>query len=385
MKQNPTVVIVGGGNIVSGKEIVMLHLARGLRSAGCQVVFITSMWGGRSEFVSRLRADRFDYHRIRLGFISISLRLKPIIWTLDQLRYFPALVVGYLKAIRKIAPQVIIHTNWHHALLLIPFLDCRRDIYWSHEIIPIHHRTTPVFRMIANRVSAFVCVSDAAARGFALNGVSMSKILTIHNGFPLAAVVPPLNVGKTLRLGIVGQIGPWKGHDDLLEALCMVVQKGLSVLLRIFGSGQREYIDSLKRKMIDFGLSNSIEWCGFVDEQDKIFSEFDVCIVPSRFEDPLPTAAVEASGYGRPVIASRIGGLPEIVIHDETGLLVDSNNPQQLAQAIETFCLAPNLVRKMGHAARKRAKAEFSDARFVARFLHVVTDVTAGRDHFAFQ
>ena len=123
----PTILVVCGAGIVAGKEIVSLHLARGLRDAGWEPQFMTSNWGD-GEFVRRLEHDDIPYQRLRLGFISASLRVAPLLMTLDQPRYWPALVYGYLRIIARTAPRAVIHTNWHHALLLLPFLRPRRDI-----------------------------------------------------------------------------------------------------------------------------------------------------------------------------------------------------------------------------------------------------------------
>src|SRR5450755_3052266 len=117
----PTVLIVCGAGIVSGKEIVSLHLARGLRDAGWTSRFLTSEWGD-GEFVRRLEHDGFRYQCLRLGFISASLCVEPMLMTLDQLRYWPSLAFGYVRAVKKCGPRAVIHTNWHHALLLLPFL-----------------------------------------------------------------------------------------------------------------------------------------------------------------------------------------------------------------------------------------------------------------------
>ena len=127
--------IVCGAGIVSGKEIVSLLLARGLRDAGWNPEFMTSPWGD-GEFVRRLEQDGFNYRLLRLGFISASLRREPLLMTLDQIRYWPSLAYKYSRLVAATSPRAIIHTNWHHALLLLPFLSPHRDIFWVHELFP---------------------------------------------------------------------------------------------------------------------------------------------------------------------------------------------------------------------------------------------------------
>jgi glycosyltransferase involved in cell wall biosynthesis len=368
------VLIVCGAGLVSGKEIVSLLLARGLRDAGWNTGFITSRWGD-GEFIRRLERDGFEYQRLRIGFISASLRMAPLIMTLDQLRYWPALAYGYGCLIKSSAPRAVIHTNWHHALLLLPFLKPHRDIFWVHELFPNVSHYSHVFRAIAKRVGRVVCVSQAVARSVLALGVPGTCVTVIRNGLPPLDTMPALTGQVRLRLGIVGQIAPWKGHEDLFDALALLVHDGLRVNLRIFGGGASDYVAFLKQKVSNLNLGRNVEWCGFVSDPRDIFANIDVCIVPSRSDDPLPTSALEAGGYGRPVIGSSRGGLPEIIEHGVTGLAVEAQRPDQLAQAIKTFARDPILIKTMGEAARKRIRTEFSLERCVGQFIQVVEEI----------
>jgi glycosyltransferase involved in cell wall biosynthesis len=363
------VLLVGGGNIIAGKEIMLLALARGLREAGCKVEIITSTWGAEREFVTRLKSEGFSYRLLRLGFISMSLRLMPILWTLDQLRYWPSLVIEYRKAIAAAAPQAVIHTNWQHALLLLPFLDPARDIYWNHEIVPDNWRYRRVFHAIANRVAIIVCVSHAAARSLQALGIDPARIVVIHNSVPPpdAPLAAP-EAKRPLRLGMVGQIGEWKGHGDVLQALASLTGGADDVVLKIFGTGDARYVDALKARAESLGLTRQIEWAGFVASQRDIYSRIDVCLMPSRAEESFGLAALEAGIYGRPVICTSLGALPEVVRDGETGFLVEAGRPDQLAAAISTFAQQPERISAMGAAARKRTGDAFAFTGFVGKF-----------------
>jgi glycosyltransferase involved in cell wall biosynthesis len=370
-----TVCIVCGAGMVSGKEVVSLSLARGLRSAGWNPQFITSQWND-GDFVRRLECDGFSFGLLRLGFVSASLRAKPLLMTLDQMRYWPALAYGYTRLVAATSPRAVIHTNWHHLLLLLPFLDSRRDILWLHDLLPTSRRYAHVLGAIAKRVGRVVCVSHAAAHNALTLGVPESQVTVVHSG--LAPIDPIDAPGEQpiLRLGIVGQIGPWKGHDDLLDALALLSRDNVRVLLRIFGTGAPAYVESLKTRVAELNLLDQVEWCGFLNNQADIFRRIDVCVVPSRFKEPFGMSALEANGFGRPVICSSRGGLPEIVENGVTGLIVDAHRPDQLAQAIETYVRRPDLVKAMGEAARRRAQSDFSLEGFVERFAHVIEEVT---------
>jgi glycosyltransferase involved in cell wall biosynthesis len=131
-------------------------------------------------------------------------------------------------------------------------------------------------------------------------------------------------------------------------------------------------VASLDERALELGLQQQIEWCGYVADKSRIFGAIDVCMVPSRFEEPLATSAIEAGGFGCPVICSSRGGLPEIVEHGKTGFVVEPECPEQIADAIKIFLQNRDLVRTMGAAAQTRARSEFSTQRFVNEFVQVL-------------
>jgi glycosyltransferase involved in cell wall biosynthesis len=215
-------------------------------------------------------------------------------------------------------------------------------------------------------------VSRAVANNVIALGVPEPRVVVIHSGLSSIKPTPAPGGHPILRLGIVGQIGPWKGHDDLLDALALLSRSGVRALLRIFGTGAPAYIDSLKSRVTELNLQDQVEWCGVVKNQAEIYGNIDVCIVPSRCEDALAMSAIEASGFGRPVICSARGGLPEIVDDQVTGLVVEAKRPDQLAEAIKSLARNPNLIKAMGDSARKHIEREFSLERFAGQFIQVV-------------
>jgi glycosyltransferase involved in cell wall biosynthesis len=276
-----------------------------------------------------------------------------------------------MRRVAATSPRVIIHTNWHHALLLLPFLTPHRDIFWVHDGFPNKPHYARVLRLIGGRVGRIVCVSQAVADSVLALGVPESRVVVIHNGVPLADAMHCPDGEQTLRLGIIGQVAPWKGHEDLIDALALLTSDEPRIRLRIFGVGDPAYVASLERRLADRGLGEMVEWCGFVNNQADIYRAIDVCVVPSRIEEALGMSALEAGAFGRPVICSSRGGLREIVEDGVTGLVVEAERPEQLAQAIGVLVRHPDLVRKMAESARKRVRSEFSIARFVERFVQL--------------
>src|SRR5579862_8665972 len=123
------IAIVCAAGIVSGKEIMALELGEGLRARGCDVSYVTSLWGD-GDFSARLQILAVPFHRMRLGFISATLNRACLWMTADQLWRWPKLLADYQGFLRSAKPQHVIHTNWHHLLLLWPLLRPTRDLFW---------------------------------------------------------------------------------------------------------------------------------------------------------------------------------------------------------------------------------------------------------------
>ena len=369
----PSVGIVCGGGIVSGKEIMVLELADGLRSLGYDVEIVSSFWSD-GNFAQRLKALGLPTHRVWFGFISATLNPASIYMTFAQALRWPQLLAGYGRFLRRFKPDRVIHTNWHSLLTTYPFLRSDRDIYWVHEVMPNKTQYRKVFGWLDIKLHCFVAVSHAVAESLHNLGIARARILTIHNGLsdPLSTSTGISRESGELKIGIVGQVGPWKGHDDLLEAFHVVVLQYPRVKLLIFGKGSAEYEAMLRSRVLELGLADNVLWCGFVKEPSEIYGGIDILAVPSRSEDPLPTSAIEAAFFGLPVIGSRRGGLPEIVEDGVTGLLFEARNAVQLAQNIVKLIANEELRVQMGQNARGRAMLLFTRERFVRDFAELL-------------
>ena len=219
----------------------------------------------------------------------------------------------------------------------------------------------------------FVCVSHAVAGSLRQLGIDEAKIRVIHNGITDAVStkpVPPDNA--VFRIGIVGQVGAWKGHGDLFEAFAVVHQKHARSELHVFGKGDANYRGELERKSIALGIAKSVKWHDFVRDRRYIYSNLDLCVVPSRSEEPFGLSAVEAGFSGLPVIATRRGGLPEIVENLTNGFLVEAARPAELADALCQLIEDPELRQRLASNARSYATERFGRERFLREFLELL-------------
>lgn len=362
--------IICGAGYVAGKEIMVLELAQGLAERDRSVHLVVSSWND-GDFSRRLTEAKLAFKMLPIGFISITLTLACMRMTLAQIIRWPRLLRGYRDFLRTIRPRKVIHTNWHHLLLLSPFLRPNRDLFWLHEVVPNQRHYRIVFQFLTRRLQCFVAVSHAVSESLQRLGIPDHKIRMIHNGLtdPTGGVERPSVSNGTLRLGIAGQIGAWKGHDDLLDAFGIISPQWPTAELHIFGQGSKDYERQLRQRTTELDIADRVKWHGFVTDRGDIFGSVEIFVVPSRFEEPLATVAIEASAFGLPVVATRRGGLPEIVEDGVTGILVPSENPARLAEAIQRLLADPNLRHAMGARARQQMVEHFSSERFIRDFL----------------
>jgi glycosyltransferase involved in cell wall biosynthesis len=366
--------IICGGNIISGKEIMGLELGQGLHAAGMPVVYITSRWGD-GAFNRRLDGLGLPHYRIRLGFISATLTFDCMWMTADQLVHLPKMLFDYHGILKSEGVTRVIHTNWHHVLLMWPFLRRERDIFWLHDVVPDKPHYARLFRALARRMQCYAGVSDAVAGSLRRIGVPDAKIRVVRNGLsdPASELHTRIRATTGCDIGIVGQVDAWKGHEDLLEAFAMISGHHPEARLHIFGDNDREFARRLTQLAEAGGVAQRVVWHGYVADRSKIYQLIDICVTPSRVDESFGLTALEAAFFGVPVIAARKGGLPEIVADGVTGFLVDAQSPAQLADRLGRLLASSELRRRMGTAARERAMQHFSRERFINDFQRLLS------------
>jgi glycosyltransferase involved in cell wall biosynthesis len=298
--------------------------------------------------------------------------------TVDTLSKSPRLWLGYRRHLKEFQPDVVVHSTLHHIFHLWPLLNPRNTFFHVHDPFAPTAFYRRLFRFLSLRVRAFIGVSRYIEHSIVALGVRPEKVFSVLNG-----VTPQeageengelsginANSGKSangntapVRVGIVGQIGEWKGHDDFVESLKGLKKEQLPFSVTIFGEGQQDYVAALKQKIEDYQLTNEVRWAGFVKSPREIFGQLDICVVPSRSQDPCPTVAIETAHFGIPIIATRRGGLPEIVQDGKTGYLVDAESPDQLAEKLKLLIQNRELRQQMAREAKSYGSAHLTSER----------------------
>lgn len=185
-----------------------------------------------------------------------------------------------------------------------------------------------------------------------------AKATVVHNAVePPAGTVHALELSPP-RLLHVGRLVPEKGTDIVIAALRAVVERASETHLQIAGDGPLH--ETLMRRAAELGVADRVEVLGFIEQPvlSRLFADASIVVQPSRREG-IPLAALEAAHAGRPVIATAVGGFPELVIDGETGLLVPPESPPAVAEAILRLIGDPQGARRMGANARRRAQEMF--------------------------
>ncbi len=253
------------------------------------------------------------------------------------------------------------HTKRAHALTLclgpvhsdVRFVVTRRMDYpvrknWYHHYI--YNR----------RVDGIVAISNKIADVLVEGGVSREKIRVIYTG-----VEPELfqkvqrvnsNFGEAV-LGIAAVLEERKGHQFLLEAAALLKQEGYRLKYRFSGQGsQREHLQKI---VTELRLKEEVSFEGFVSDIPKFLSEIDIFVLPSLYEG-MGVAVLEAMAAGKPVVATEVGGLPELVEDQITGILIPPGNSAAMASSISRLVSRRDLMDEMGIKARERVRRYFT-------------------------
>lgn len=206
--------------------------------------------------------------------------------------------------------------------------------------------------------------------------VNPQRIQVIPSGIAMSSPAAPEAIAKLraalpLRpdcpvIGYVGRLSPEKGALNLIESAGLLRDQGVRFQTLIVGDGVEAAM--LKRRVQEMQLNDHVLFAGSRADAAALMAVMDVVAVPSLHES-FGFVVLEAMRAGRPVVGTRVGGLPELIREGDTGLLVPPQTPAALADAIKRLLADPNLRQRMGDAGRKRVEMEFSADVMVERFL----------------
>lgn len=373
MQSGYRILFVCGGSHVAGLEIVNLTLMKQLKEYGYSVFCLASGWND-GEFVKRLEKMGIPYECVKLGNLYIS---RPA-WTIASLLNLPNAIFRIKKILKKNRPDIVILNDWRNFLYTRFLWKDFRLIYWEQNLPAITQFNRRAFKSIYNQSFAIIACSDFVRKRLQTLTGGLDKIKTIHNSIEVPKneiSLTPRHPDKTVRVGIVGQIIPRKGHLLLVDALVILCNRGLNCILHIYGNGATPYADEVRHAVKEKGLTGRVFWNGFVRDKNQIYGNIDIVVVPST-DEPFGLVAIEPAAWGLPVVAARSGGLPEIVCEDLNGLLFEQGNSKELAACLETLIIHPDVRSKLGEQARNHLYQHFTSVQMASRFIGIFTDPT---------
>jgi glycosyltransferase involved in cell wall biosynthesis len=282
-----------------------------------------------------------------------------------------------LAAVRGIPFVITVHGPEDFTLALnpwhLPASDYRRGTYRRSDLRLVGRLRLAYLRVIQRpayqvglrRTRAMIAPSRFLAEVLS-EEFPPSLVQHIYNGIDMPAASSPLQHGRHFLY--VGRLEAVKGVDVLIQAVACARRQEPSLKLTVVGDGRERL--ALEALTDSLALSNVVEFRGWLPAESvwSVIQECDILVIPSVWPENLPTVALEAIGAGRPIIASRIGGIPELVEDGSTGFVVDPYDVEALAERLCRLASDPSLCRRMGLAARRRA-AIYTTDRFVAEVL----------------
>lgn len=336
-----------------GAEAVVANLSLGLERLGCRAVVgsLQNIYRPRNGFEERIEELRLPLERIpcRRKFDPASARrIRELLFSGDfdvlHTHGYKANFHGAWAARNSRVRLIATCHNWIATDLRGRFYDL-------------------LDRFTLRRFQQVVAVSGPVRRSLRRFGIPEDRIRVIPNGVDIRRFSPAFIHAQTAPthdgpvVGFVGRLSEEKGIDTLLRAMPGVLRRCPKMVLLIVGDGpSRTRLEALAAAL---GVMGSVRFLGRRDDIETVYIQLDVLVLPSRNEG-VPMTVLEAMAAGVPVLATRVGGLPEVVREGHTGVLVEPNSVAAIEQGLMTLLTAPDLRVQMGLQARRLAEMRHS-------------------------
>lgn len=351
------------------------HVAMGDLWAGAEVQLLALM-----KYLVRLPDFEWTVILFNEGKLAEELRKLPLSLTVIPEKNCSPLTIAYrlARVFRQVRPEIVHTHKYKDSILGSIVAKCLRV---PHVVRVVHGMPEP-FRglknlkmacyMLADRFATSSLIDKIVAVSFDIEQSLVSRygrhrVACIHNGIDLEAVrviTKRLEKRKewhiddrAVVIGTVGRLVPIKGHAVLLKALQVLHRSIPNVKLLLVGDGPlRGYLEAEVDRL---ALSQAVLFAGHQDPSYDFINMMDIFVLPSLHEG-IPMVLLEALALVRPVIASRVGGIPEVVSHGVSGLLVNPADADALAIGLLEMMCDPVKTAAFGDAGRRQVEREFA-------------------------
>lgn len=351
---------------MGGGEVALLHLARALTNSRYQPVVLLFSDGPLAQHLTQsgiechvlpMDAGVINARKDELGGGTL-LKVKDVLSTLS----FSRSVARFMRD----SSISLVHTNSLKSDLIggvaarmagLPVIWHVRDRIVA-DYLP--SKVAFAFRALCHVMPhRVIAISQAVRETLGDN----PRVRVVYDGTPLPEPRPALDSSGKLMVGLVGRITPWKGQDVFLRAAAIVRRKLPQAAFQVIGSalfGELEYEKSLHRIVQSEGIADAVEFTGFRTDVAELISRVDLLVHASKTGEPFGQVIIEGMAAGKPIVATRGGAVPEIVVEGQTGLIVSMGDAEKMADAIIALLSDPARAAAMGRAGRDRIAQHFT-------------------------
>jgi glycosyltransferase involved in cell wall biosynthesis len=352
--------VIGGE--VAGGQMVALQLGEAARLRGDEVVFVSPTAG---PFLDRVRASGLTAHVLPIGG-ALSPR-----------------AIVRLRGLLRAEHADVLHTHAHFSVNVVGRAAARlaRVPIVAHMHIENAFRSGRIARALQRSIdnatarwcARILVVSEATRESLERQGYPRDELEVVYNGVDVTQAKPQRLVeGHTIVH--VGRLAPVKGQRELIRALPQLEDAYAVFVGRDVEQGG-SFARELEEEAASLGVHDRVLFAGRRDDVPALLAGADVLALPSRIEG-LPLVVLEAMAQGTPVVATRVGGTPEIVVDGEAGMLVEPGDVDALAAALRTVLDDPKRAHRLGEAGRRRVLERFSLEAMTSRVLQMYDEVT---------
>jgi L-malate glycosyltransferase len=335
----------------SGPCVYVLELSQMLRQLGHQVTIVARPDSWMAAEAHRLQFETLVSDQYRFPFDEIQ-RLRQVV----------------------LERQIdVVHTHMSRAHFMGVLL---RGLCHVPCVATAHCRKVQAHWVLNNHVIATSLDTERFHRRY--NLVPRDRISTIYSPVPRRSGLnqfAPLYDAREIRelrrqwgcdvtsskevvLGVVGEISPAKGQWYLLQAVRRLQEAGRHVRLVVIGNHREDHVWELQKVARDLGIGSQVHWAGFSNRVPLAMMAMDIYVCPS-LDESLPLTILEAMSVARPIVATSVGGIPEIIHQRETGMLVPPRDANALASAIAEIIDHPGLAQRIGLQAWQKIQTDF--------------------------
>ncbi len=361
--------------------INVLHMMEGGEPGGAETVLV--------EIAANL-GDGYTSHGLMLeaGWASHALTERGI--PVEVLPLVRAFDFGWPRRLARLIRERNIHLIQSHEFTTNCYATAAARLAGIPIVCTVHGKNyyperlyrRAATRWTAKNAGAFVAVShDLSGFLTARVGIPEARIHTIHNGADLARFASPAKRRSAVRkeLGIKGDrfvcitvaaLFEVKAHEVLLEAAAQMIQSHPHATFLLVGEGPLEA--HLRARAHQLGVADHVVFAGFRSDIPDLLAAADLFVLPSHSEG-LPVSVIEAAAAGLPVVATRVGGLAEVVEDGLSGTLVPAGAADALAHAIGCMAADPERTRHMAGAGQRVVRERFGMERMITAYTRLYT------------